>query len=309
MSSTMGCPPRLRVRRPRLTERQREQLAFVLLVTPNLVLLAIWVYYPFLYSVYLSLTNWNLLSPVKRFVGLTNYWNLLQSPDFLQVVFNTLVFTVGTVFVRLALSLALALLLNGRLFLRSLWRLIIFSPHITTSAAMALVWLSIYDANYGPLVEIASRLGLHFPNVLASTQLALPALMVVGIWKTLGFSVVVFLAALQHVPRDLLDAAAVDGAGPWQAFWAVTFPAISPATYFLVVTGIIGAIQTFDIVSVMTGGGPANSTNLYVYALYREAFHYNRMGYASAIAVVFFVTMMAFTYLQARLSRRWVVYS
>jgi ABC-type sugar transport system permease subunit len=107
----------------------------------------------------------------------------------------------------------------------------------------------------------------------------------------------------------LLDAASVDGANAWRSFWHVTVPAISPVTYFLVITGLIGAFETFDIVSVMTGGGPSNSTNLYVYSLYREAFHYNRMGYASAIAVVFFFVMMAFTYLQTRLANRWVTYS
>ncbi len=268
-----------------------------------------WVYYPFVYSFYLSLTSWNLLSPNINFVGLQNYINLLQNPAFHQVVFNTFLFTLGTVFVRLAISLGLAILLNQNLFLRSLWRLIIFSPHITTSAAMALVWLSMYDPNYGPFSALFSLFGLDFPNVMASTELALPALIVVAIWKGLGFSTIVFLAALQSVSNDLLDAASVDGANAWQSFWAVTFPAISPVTYFLVVTGMIGAFQTFDIVSVMTGGGPVNATNLYVFSLYREAFHYNRMGYASAIAVIFFVVMMIFTFVQTRLANRWVTYS
>ena len=292
-----------------LTERKREYIAFLLFILPNMVMLAIWVYYPFFYSIYLSLTNWNLLNPEYSFVGLANYANLLQNPTYLQVVYNTLAYAGGTVFIRLAISLGLALLLNRVLFASSLWRLIIFSPHITTSAAMALVWLSMYDPTFGPLSSLLDGIGLKFPNVMASTDLALPALMVVGIWKGLGFSTIVFLAAMQNVSKDLLDAASVDGANAWRSFWHVTFPAISPVTYFLVITGLIGAFETFDIVSVMTGGGPSNSTNLYVYSLYREAFHYNRMGYASAIAVVFFFVMMAFTYLQTRLANRWVTYS
>ncbi len=293
----------------RLTERKREHIAFLLFILPNVAMLAIWVYYPFLYSVYLSLTNWNLLNPNYGFVGLANYANLVQNPIYQQVVFNTIAYAAGTVFVRLAISLGLAVLLNRLLFLGTLWRLVIFSPHITTSAAMALVWLSMYDPTYGPLSALCSAVGLTFPNVLSSSDLALPALMVVGIWKGLGFSTIVFLAAMQNVSKDLLDAASVDGANARQAFWHVTFPAISPVTYFLVITGLIGAFETFDIVSVMTEGRPANATNLYVYALYREAFHYNRMGYASAIAVVFFVVMMVFTYLQTRLANRWVTYS
>lgn len=292
-----------------LGERRREYIAFLLLILPNVVMLAIWVYYPFLYSVYLSLTNWNLLSPVQGFVGFENYVNLVGDPIYQQVITNTIAYTFGTVFIRLAISLGLAVLLNQHLNLRSLWRLIIFSPHITTSAAMALVWLSMYDPHYGSLNTLFSFFGLSFPNVLSDTDLALPALMVVGIWKGLGFSTIVFLAAMQNVSKDLLDAASVDGASAWKSFWNVIFPGISPVTYFLVITGLIGAFETFDIVSVMTGGGPSNSTNLYVYSLYREAFHYNRMGYASAIAVVFFLVMMAFTYLQTRLAKRWVTYS
>ncbi len=292
-----------------LTERKREYIAFVLLILPNLLMLGIWVYYPFIYSIFLSLTNWSLLSPARNFVGLGNYVDLLQNPLYLQVVYNTVVYALGTVFVRLAISLALAVLLNRALKLRSLWRLIIFSPHITTSAAMALVWLSMYDPYYGSLNTLFSFFGLSFPNVLSDADMALPALMVVGIWRGLGFSTIVFLAAMQNVAKDLLDAASVDGANAWRTFWNVTFPAISPVTYFLVITGMVQAFETFDIVSVMTGGGPSNSTNLYVYALYREAFHYTRMGYASAIAVVFLIVMVCFTILQTRLAKRWVTYS
>src|SRR5690606_5760179 len=127
-------------------------------------------------------------------------------------------------------------------------------------------------------------------------------------WKGLGFSMVVFLAALQGVDRALLEAAAIDGANGWQRFWHVTFPAISPVTYFLVVVGVMGAIKTFDLVAVMTGGGPAGASNMYVYQIYREAFDYLRMGMASALAVIMFVLILALTYFQAMLKRRWVSY-
>ena len=302
--------PRDRPRRSfALSERRREALVFVVLVLPNVVLLGMWTYWPFVYSLYLSLTIWYLLRPTRQFVGLANYTALLGSDRFWQTVTNTVIYTVGTVFIRLAISLALAVLLNqSRVLLRGLWRLIIFSPHITTSAAMALVWLSVYDPNHGPLEAVVSRFGFHLPNLMASTTLVLPALMVVGIWKGIGFSTVVFLAALQGVSRELKEAAAVDGAGAWHAFRHVSLPAISPVTYFLVVTGTIDAFQTFDLVSVMTGGGPAGASTLYVYHLYQEAFHYYRAGYASAMAVVFLVVMVAFTWIQTRLSRRWVHY-
>lgn len=295
--------------RPMLTERRREHLVFLLLVLPNLALLTVWTYWPFLSSLYLSLTNWNLLRPTRQFIGLANYAAILSSSRFWQVVTNTVLYTAGTLFVRLALSLALAVLLNqSRLVLRALWRLVVFSPHITTSAAMALVWLSVYDPNHGPVEAVFSALGLTFPNVMASTTLALPALIVVGIWKGIGFSTVVFLAALQGVSRELREAAAVDGAGVWRSFWHVSLPAISPVTYFLLVTGVIDSFQTFDLVAVMTGGGPANATELYVFYLYQEAFHYYRVGYASAVAVLFLAVMVGFTWVQTRVARRWVHY-
>lgn len=296
-------------RRPLLTERRREALVFLALVLPNLLLLTVWTYWPFLSSLYLSLTNWNLLRPTRQFIGLANYAAILSSSRFWQVVTNTVLYTAGTLFVRLALSLALAVLLNqSRLVLRALWRLVVFSPHITTSAAMALVWLSVYDPNHGPVEAVFSALGLTFPNVMASTTLALPALIVVGIWKGIGFSTVVFLAALQGVSKELREAAAVDGAGVWRSFWHVSLPAISPVTYFLLVTGVIDSFQTFDLVAVMTGGGPANATELYVFYLYQEAFHYYRVGYASAVAVLFLAVMVGFTWVQTRVARRWVHY-
>lgn len=296
-------------RPPLLNRRRREYLAFLLFALPNMVLLAIWVYWPFLFSLYLSITNWNILSAAKRIVWFGNYSKLFQDPLFWQVMQNTVLYTFATVFVRLALSLALAVLLNQWLIGRGFWRLIIFSPHITTSAAMALVWLAMYEPNYGPIAGVLSWFGLTFPNVMASTTWALPALMVVGIWKGLGYATVVFLAALQGVSQDLKEAAAIDGANGWQAFWNVSFPAISPVTYFLVVTGLIGTFQTFDLVKVMTNGGPLNATNLYVFQLYQEGFTYFRMGFASALAVVMFIFVMGFTYVQTRLAERWVSYS
>lgn len=283
-------------------------MAFLLFALPNLILMAVWVLWPFLHSLYLSLTNWRLVRPEYDIVGLTNYAELMKSPVFWQITRNTVIFALGTVLVRLVLALGLAVLLNQKLFARGMWRLIVFSPHITTSAAMALVWMSMYDQKYGLFSNVWSLLGVKFPAVLSSTSYALPAIMLVAIWKGLGFSTVIFLAALQGVETSLKEAAAIDGASSWQSFWSISFPAISPITYFLVVTGLARAFRTFDIVSVMTEGGPSNASNLYVYQVYREAFRYHRMGPASALAVIMFVVVMVFTYVQTRYKERWVSY-
>lgn len=294
--------------RRRFSARHREYLAFLAFVLPNLTLLAIWTLWPFFHSVYLSLTNWNLLRPEYKLVGLQNYVNLFQSPEFWQIARNTLTFAVGVVTLGLGLALALAMLLNQKLFARPFWRFVVFSPHITTSAAMALVWMSMYDPKHGAFAAVAGWFGLTFPSVFASTTLVLPALMLVAIWKGLGFNTIVLLAALQGVDRTQQEAAAIDGANGWQTFRHVTFPAITPIVFFLTVTGLMSAIQTFDLVSVMTGGGPANASNMFVYQIYREAFRYQRMGYASALAVIMFVLIMSFTYFQVRFKDRWVNY-
>jgi len=295
-------------RRFRLTERRREYLAFLALVLPNMTLLAIWTFWPFFYSIYLSLTNWNLLKPEYDIVWLENYKMLFQSPEFWQITRNTVIFASCTVALGLTLSLGLAVLLNQWLAGRGLWRLIIFSPHITTTAAMALVWSSMYTPKYGIFANLFKLVGVDFPAVLADTRYALPALMLVAVWKSLGFSTVVFLAALQGVDKALKEAAAIDGANAWQAFWHVSFPAITPITYFLVITGMIGAFKSFDIVAVMTRGGPSNASNLLVYQIYREAFSFQRFGYASALAVLLFIVLMTITYLQTRAKKRWVHY-
>jgi sn-glycerol 3-phosphate transport system permease protein len=294
--------------RLRMTERRREYLAFLIFILPNITLLAMWTFWPFFHSFYLSLTNWNLLRPTWDMVGVDNYLRLFRSPEFWQITRNTLIFAVGTVTIGLVLALALALLLNQWLIARGFWRLVIFSPHITTSAAMALVWLSMYDPKHGIFAAIFSWMGLRFPNVLSDPSLVLLAIMLVAIWKGLGFSTVILLAGLQGVDRTLKEAAAMDGANSWQIFRHVSFPAITPIFYFLTITGLMSAIKTFDIVSVMTGGGPANASNLYVYQIYREAFGFQRMGFASALAAIMFVLIMVFTYAQTRVKDRWVNY-
>lgn len=294
--------------RPLLNERKREALAFLLFVTPNLLLLSVWTLWPFFHALYLSFTDWNLLRPTWNMVGLTNYANLLASAVFWQIARNSLVFSAGVVAANLTISMGLALLLNQWLVARGFWRLIIFSPHITTSAAMALVWVAMYDPKYGPIAAAFNRFGLAFPNVLADTRYVLLALMMVATWKSLGFATIILLAALQGVDRTLKEAAAIDGANQRQVFRHVIFPSISPILYFLVVIGLMDAIKTFDLISVMTDGGPGNASNMFVFQIYQEAFRFQRMGYASAISVIMFILIMGFTYFQTRIKSRWVTY-
>ena len=278
------------------------------MIAPNAILLIVWTYWPFIRSFYLSMTNWNPLIPKVRFIGLKNYTDILTDPLFWQIARNTLILALGTVSIGLVISLGLAVLLNQQLTGRTIWRFVYFSPHITTSTAIALVWASILDAQYGVVATLKSLTGLPLINPLTSPTWVLLGLTIVSVWKGIGFSTVVFLAALQGVDKNLKEAAQIDGANDWQVFRNVTFPGISPIVYFLAVVGIMGAIKTFDIVNVMTDGGTANASNVFVFEIYREAFEYLSMGRASALAVIMLFIIVALTLLQNWGKQRWVNY-
>jgi sn-glycerol 3-phosphate transport system permease protein len=287
---------------------RRDALTFIAFVAPNFLLLAVFTFWPVLYSLYLSFFKWNMIAKRKTFLGLGNYRAMVADPVFWMVVRNTFVLAMGTVFVTLAIALALAVVLNRRMPGRSLYRAIIFSPTFTTSVAVAMVWGWIFEPNFGLLRVFLNRIGLTSPKWLADVHWALPAIMIVVIWSGLGYAMVIFLAGLAGIPVELYDAARVDGASPWQTFWKLTFPLLSPTTFFLVVTSVISALKAFDVVAIMTYGRPLNSTNVYVLYLYQNAFDWFRTGYASALALVLFVVILAITLGQMQLSKRWVHY-
>ena len=207
-----------------------------------------------------------------------------------------------------AASILISAMINRRMPGRSLYRAVIFSPTFTTSVAVAMVWGWIFEPNYGLLRVFLKWVGLASPNWFTDVHWALPAIMIVAIWSGLGYAMVIFLAGLQGIPVELYDAARVDGASGWQTFWKLTFPLLSPTTFFLVVISIIGALKAFDVPAIMTDGGPMNSSNVYVLYLYQNAFKWFKTGYASALALVLFVVILLITAGQMRLSKRWVHY-
>jgi len=287
--------------------RRRDYLTFLAFIAPNFILFGVFTFWPFIYSFILGLTKWNMIGKAK-FIQLGNYQQMLEDPVFWQVLKNTVLLAFGVVVVKLVLALALALLLNQRLAGRTLYRAIIFSPTFTTSVAVAMVWTWVFDPFYGLLRVPLAWLGLPSPAWLSDVNWSLPAVIIVTIWSGLGYDMVIFLAGLQGIDRVYYEAARVDGASSWQVFRNITFPLLSPTTFFLTITSIIGAFKTFDIVSVMTGGGPLNSSNVYIHYVYQNAFQWFRMGYASALAVVFFIIILIITLIQFRISRRWVYY-
>jgi len=293
---------------PAVLRKATPYIYFLVLIAPNLLLLAAFTYRPLIENFRLSFYDWDLISPTKRWVGLENYTDYFRDSTSLYVMRNTLVFTAGTVAGTMLIGLALALLLNLRLRGRSVARTVLFAPYVLGGAAVGIVWLFIFDPRFGLVSGILDRLGLPSPNWYNDPNWAMPMVIIVYIWKNLGYATVVYLAGLQTIPRDLYEAAQVDGAGRWAQFRHVTLPMLSPMTFFLLVTTTLGSMQAFDIISVMTSGGPLDSTKTMVYQVYEEAFVRFRVGDASTVATVLFFILLGVTLLQVRLLERRVTY-
>ena len=277
------------------------------LVGPSLALFGLVYLYPVAYSAYVSVFQWDLMTP-KRYVGLANYREL-WSPEFGEVLVNTACYSGGVVLLALALGLGLALLLNHRGAWSAALQACIFSSYIVSWVAVSLLWIWMLDPQYG-LVTYGLRLvGLPAVNWLGSPAVALWTLVLVTVWKTLGYPMIIYLAGLQAIPGDFYEAAALDGATGWNRFRFITWPLLSPTTLFLVVTLTIASFQGFDIVKIMTGGGPITSTMIYVYYIYEQAFQYFRLGKASAAVVISFGLILLLTLAQWLAFRKRVQYT
>jgi multiple sugar transport system permease protein len=278
-----------------------------LFLAPSLIGLLAFVLYPILDSLYLSFTEWDGLTPI-RFVGLANYRDLPTDDTFKISLVNNLYYTAVTVPLTLVFSLLLALLMNMKLKGIRIFRVFFFFPNVTASIAVGIIWAAMF-AQYGPINSLLRLAGVDNPPAwLASTSLALPAVMLVSVWKSVGYNAVILLAGLQGVPRHLYEAAELDGAGRFKQFIHVTLPGLSPVLFFSVVTGVIGSFQVFDTVMAMTQGGPGRATNVLVYYIYNTAFQNYHFGYASAMSYVLFVIIFLLTLAQIMAQRRWVTY-
>jgi multiple sugar transport system permease protein/sn-glycerol 3-phosphate transport system permease protein len=287
---------------------RREWLLFVLLVGPNLLLFGIFTFWPLIYNAYLSFVQWDLLSPIKTWVGLSNYRSMLTDADFRYVLFNTFYFTGASVVVTTVLALALALLLNQPLRGRNGVRTVLFAPVVLSGAAIGIVWIYVFDPSFGVLSTMLGWFGIASPNWLVDPRWAMPAVIIVYVWKNVGYAMVIFIAGLQAIPRELYEAARVDGANAWQRFRNVTLPGLSPVMFFLLLTGVLSSFQAFDIIKTMTNGGPVDATNTLVFYMYEQGFVAFNAGRAGVAAVLLFGIMLAFTLVQMRFAERRVTY-
>ncbi len=281
-----------------------EARAAYLFLLPSTIILSVFVFWPIVQSFMLSLYHWSFGSTAQQWAGLDNYQRLIPDARVWNAFRNTLYYTAGTVPIGMALSLLLALALNEKLPGRGLMRAAFFLPVIGSFAIIAMIWSFLFDPDIGLLAYWLKAIGFPATGWLRDPDWAMPVVILVSIWKTVGFNMVIFLAGLQGIPEHLYEAARLDGAGAWQRFRHVTFPLLRPTTLFVLVVSVIGAFQVFDPVYVLTpGGGPLHSTETVVSYIYHQGIELIDISYASTIGVVLFVIVFVLTLFQLRILR------
>jgi len=293
--------------------RQREALAAFLFLAPSLVGFVIFMAGPLLASLGISFLEWNLLSP-PEWKGIENFVHLLTDEDFWSSMRATIFYMLGSVPLGMACALFLAMALNQQLRGITIYRTIYFIPVVSSMVAVALMWRWMYNPTSGilnyALNNLFAWLGLPWtaPDWLQSRTWAMPAIIIMSVWKGLGYNMVLYLAGLQGIPRHLYEAAEIDGASDWHKFRSITLPLLTPTTFFIVIISIITSFQIFEQAYIMTQGGPARATVTTVYYIYENGFQWYRMGYASAVAWMLFALIMLVTLIQWRYQDKWVFY-
>lgn len=278
-----------------------------LFLLPTLAGLLLFSLGPVVAGFLISFTNWNILLP-PQWVGLDNYRALAIQDLPHKVLRNTLYYTLLNVPLNMALALAAALLLNLRLRWVSFYRAVYFLPVVSSTVAASLIWSWLYSPNFGPINYFLGLIGIDGPAWLGSTTWAMPAVILMSVWKGFGTNMLIFLAGLQGIPQEMHEAAMMDGANRWQRFWRVTWPLLTPTTFFVLVISCIVSFQVFEQVFVMTDGGPAYATTVLGLFIYLNAFRYNNMGYAAAAAYLLFALILVITLMQFKFQGRWTYY-
>jgi multiple sugar transport system permease protein len=290
-------------------ESRREALAGYLFILPAFIGYTIFIIGPIVAAIGISFTSYDILSPPK-FTSLENYITLFADPRLRQVYFNTIYFTLGAVTFNVSIGLLLAVLINRHLPapLKYIFRTTYFFPVLVALAYSAIIWQFLYQKDTGIINYYLSFLNVEPIPWLSSKQWVMPSIIIMDVWKNTGFAMLVFLAGLQNISPDYYESAQLDGAGRWQLFRHITLPLISPSLFFILIIYMIGALQVFDSIFVLTRGGPGDASRSLVMYIYENAFQFFEMGYASAVAITLFIIIMLLTLVQFRVGRAWVHY-
>lgn len=309
MAVTRGIKSQPTGYRQTLRTIRKEWTAYLFLL-PSLLQFSVLLVFPVIFSFYLSFHEWNVIEPAKPFVGLDNYSRLLGDRRVRQAIVNTIYYTVVSVPATLFCGLLVALLLNNQIRARGLFRTMYYLPTVTSAVAVAVVWKWIFNGDFGLINYYLIQIGLISEPIrwLTDPRLAMPAVIIVSIWGGVGGCMIIYLAGLAAIPDEIYDAARVDGAGPVRTLFSITIPLLAPATFFLMITSIIGAFQQFGLPYLLTSGGPVGRTTTIAYYLYTSAFKNFEMGYAAAMSYVLFAMIFVFTLLHLRFAYRDVNY-
>ncbi|WP_313958465.1 carbohydrate ABC transporter permease [Chelativorans salis] len=294
-----------RARVPWLTLKRREAIEAWLFVSPTLIGFLIFFLGPLIAVVIYSMSEWNLLSGEQIFVGVANYRDALtENPDFWHVIRNSVIFAIGLVPMNMALALTLAISLSrprrGVVFFRTVF----FAPVVTSAVAWAIVWKFLLQGEGGTVNQLLALVGIDGPNWLREPDWAMAAVIVTRVIKMVGLNMILYIAALQAIPRDYEEAARLEGATGWQVFRMVTWPLLAPTTLIIMVITTIGSFKVFDHIYLMTGGGPENGTLVLAFYVYEQAFEFFNVGYASALAMIMFVIVLVLTIVQLLLRQK-----
>jgi multiple sugar transport system permease protein len=311
MAEASGETARPSIRKRGQSKLQRRESWFgFLFVSPMLIGVTVLTLLPILATLVLSFADWNFIAGLDgfKFVGMDNFERLFDDATFIKSLKNNAIFML-TVPIYMAISLSLAVLIDRHVYAKDFFKVIYFLPYISSVVAVATVWQVLFHPSAGPVNQFLMSIGIdNPPKWIADTDYALISLMMISVWISIGYNMIVYLAGLQSIPKDLYEAADIDGATGWSKFWTITLPLLSPTTFFLMVTGIIYSFKSFELIAVLTKGGPAGSTSVIVWYLYETAFLNLKVGYAASMAMILFLCVLLITLLQWIGQKKWVNY-
>ncbi|MGL1894476.1 MAG: sugar ABC transporter permease [Spirochaetaceae bacterium] len=293
------------------TINKKEISIAYLFLLPSLIGFLLFMLYPIVFSIYLSLSDWSFFSGFSgiKFIGLENFKKLADDYYLNAALTNNMLLSLLSVPISIFSALIIATFLNMNIRFRGAIRTLVFMPYIATLVAVAIVFGALYNPDFGPINMFLRSIGIdNPPRWLSDIKWALPSVAILWSWKHIGYMTVIFLAGLQNIPNMYYEAATIDGAGSFRKFTNITWPLVSPTTFFLTITGVMNSLKIFPEIKVLTDGGPGTATYTMVYHIYTEAFENYNMGYAAALALLFFVITMIITLIQWALQKRWVNY-
>ncbi|URN96740.1 MAG: sugar ABC transporter permease [Candidatus Pristimantibacillus lignocellulolyticus] len=285
-------------------------MAGYLFISPMVLLATVLTIIPIILSGVISFTDWNFIAGLDsiKFIGLDNYTKMFSDDDFTKSLNNNLLLIL-VIPVSLFISLILAVLINNSTYFKSFFKVIYFMPFISSFVAVAVLWRVLFHPSSGPINNFLMSIGISNPPAwLADPSFSLISVMIIMIWAGVGFEMIIFMAGLQNISKDLYEAADIDGASKIRQFFKITIPLLSPTTFFLLITGIVGSFKVFDLIMILTNGGPAGSTSVIVFYLYEVAFIQLKSGYASAIGIMLLIIILAITVIQWIGQKKWVNY-